>query len=203
MPDLNIPALRAAAEAATKGEWRYLSGSHGVRSLAGAEDKAVCTLNGPRRADAQRDANAAYIIAACNALPALLDRVERLEERGAELEAMRAAADYNGEVAFNTFAAISHLGIVEDGDIDESDPSSDAAVASIIKPVTRLLARATAAEAERDRMKAALESIAAERPCRSGYDQSDVDFEPAMSATEARQAARAALAGEKEPTNGA
>lgn len=68
------------------------------------------------------------------------------------------------------------------------------------KDLSKFRDRATAAEAEAERMRAVLQDISEEHPYRRGYDQTDVAYEPAFTGAEAMNLARAALsAGEIAP----
>ncbi|MFA6134685.1 MAG: ead/Ea22-like family protein [Phycisphaerae bacterium] len=154
-------ALKAAAQAATQGEWRDLGSADpedialAVREFARSIGGMVVTIQvGPRiiaylgatEATLSEDAaNAAYIIAACNAVPALLEERERLAERVRELEAWAACDGCGSTQSVADLRAAGHVSCC---------PERKMLTASEWR------ARATAAETERDRMKAAL--VAAE-----------------------------------------
>lgn len=95
-PTPDTAQLRALAEAATRGKWTahgQMVCAEGIGDYYMAECfdgnnhmGAVAQCDGQRTSGKQDDANAAYIAAACNALPALLDAYD---QQAAELAAAR------------------------------------------------------------------------------------------------------------------
>lgn len=92
--------LRRQWEAATKGEWKantflVVATEHERRSIYGG--KEIChtgCVSGSRGHHEEAIANAAFIAAAHNALPALLDQIDALErERGELMKRLRWAAE--------------------------------------------------------------------------------------------------------------
>lgn len=91
MSDIDIKALRALHEAATPGPWTSTERNYGhaVAVVGSGWRVALCDTQRPDR----NAADAALIVAAVNALPALLDRLERAERAGdlaADVERLKA-----------------------------------------------------------------------------------------------------------------
>ncbi len=93
MPNLDLDAIEARAERATKGPWKYVSVYDEVLSLAvdGKREGVCCTWSsdGDVFHGVNQDNNADFIANARDDVPALVARVREFEEENAKLREKR------------------------------------------------------------------------------------------------------------------
>ena len=155
MSDINLPALREAVAKMTEGPWVAApadanGGGRGAAAyvssrLAGRGLLFICTMDEDATTEAEREANAAGIVALRNAAPALLDELDAAREVVLESNAVCAcgcphsAHEYYGEDGYGC-----------EQDAHECVPTSEAALSML----TTLRADLAAAKDESDTLLA-------------------------------------------------